>query len=259
MAPPVAPPVAPPATSRDAERRFSPWRLIPIGAILLGLIVVIVFGYHRYLSFEQIGAHRDALLAWRADHPTTAAVMFVIVYIVAVALSVPGAAWLTVVGGFLFGTIAATVFCVLAATVGSSVVFLAARSVLADVLRARAGPAIRKMEAGLRDDAFNYLLVLRLLPIFPFWLVNLVPAFLGVSLPTFLVGTLIGIVPGSLVYAMLGSGLADVIDAGRAPDLGIIFSPSVLAPLVGLALLSLAPVVYRRMKRRDAPSPDEPR
>jgi uncharacterized membrane protein YdjX (TVP38/TMEM64 family) len=106
------------------------------------------------------------------------------------------------------------------------------------------------MEAGFRENAFNYLLVLRLIPLFPFWLVNLVPAFLGVPLRTYVVATLLGIIPGSLVYASVGNGLGVVFDQGDTPDLGIIFKPAILGPILGLAALALLPVVYRRYKAR---------
>jgi uncharacterized membrane protein YdjX (TVP38/TMEM64 family) len=116
-------------------------------------------------------------------------------------------------------------------------------------LRAKAGPAMRRMEDGFRENALSYLLVLRLVPLFPFWLVNLVPAFLGVPLRTFVIGTFVGIIPGSVVYCLVGSGLGSVFDAGETPDLGIIFEPEILAPIIGLAVLSVIPVVYKHLKR----------
>jgi uncharacterized membrane protein YdjX (TVP38/TMEM64 family) len=109
---------------------------------------------------------------------------------------------------------------------------------------------MRRMEEGFRADALSYLLVLRLIPIFPFWLVNIVPAFLGVPLRTYVLGTLIGIIPGSFVYASVGNGLGAVFDAGQTPDLGIVFEPAILLPIVGLAVLALLPVAYRKSKAR---------
>jgi uncharacterized membrane protein YdjX (TVP38/TMEM64 family) len=106
------------------------------------------------------------------------------------------------------------------------------------------------MEEGFRQDALSYLLVLRLIPIFPFWLVNIVPAFLGVPLGTYVLGTFVGIIPGSFVYASVGNGLGAVFDAGGTPDLGIIFEPAILLPIVGLAVLALLPIAYRRFKAR---------
>jgi uncharacterized membrane protein YdjX (TVP38/TMEM64 family) len=174
---------------------------------------------------------------------------FVAIYVLVVAFSLPGAVWMTIGGGFVFGAASAAVYVIVAATLGASAIFLVARYALGDVLRAKAGPAMRRMEAGFRENALSYLLVLRLVPLFPFWLVNLVPAFLGVPLRTFVIGTFVGIIPGSVVYCLVGNGLGAVFDAGETPDLGIIFEPEILAPIVGLAVLSVVPVVYKRLRR----------
>ena len=131
-----------------------------------------------------------------------------LIYATAIALSIPGGAILTMTGGFLFGVAAATLYAVIAATLGATVVFLIAKTALGDTLREKAGPAMRRMEAGFRENALNYLLFLRLIPVFPFWLVNLVSAFLGVPLRTYVVATAVGIIPGTLVYASVGNGLA---------------------------------------------------
>jgi uncharacterized membrane protein YdjX (TVP38/TMEM64 family) len=229
-------------------RRFSWWRVVPFGILALATLAFFASGLHRYLTFEEIGRHRDALAAWRERHEVWAVLAFLAVYTLAVSLSLPGAIWLTVCAGFLFGAVAGTFYAVVAATIGACTVFLAARYMAGDALRRRAGPAVQRMERGFRENALSYLLVLRLLPIFPFWLVNLVPAFLGVPLRTFAFGTLLGIIPGSIVYTLLGSGLEKVIDSGGEPDLGIIFQPHILVPLLGLAILAVSPIVYRRLK-----------
>ena len=236
-------------TSRQAGRKFSPWRLLPLAVVAGGFVAFFAFGWNEYLSFEALREHRQALLTWRQDHYALAALTFVAVYVLVVAFSLPGAVWMTIGGGFLFGAASAVVYVVVAATLGASAIFLAARYALGDVLRAKAGPAVRRMEDGFRDNALSYLLVLRLVPLFPFWLVNLVPAFLGVPLRTFVIGTFFGIIPGSVVYCLVGNGLGAVFDSGETPDLGIIFEPEILAPIVGLAVLSVVPVVYKRMKR----------
>jgi uncharacterized membrane protein YdjX (TVP38/TMEM64 family) len=230
--------------------RFSVWRVVPVTLMLIGAIAFFALDLDRYLSFEEFSRRRDALLRWRDGHQALAVLIFMSLYILAVAFSVPGAIWLTIIGGFLFGVVAGTAYAVVAATLGACAVFLAARYLVGDVLRAKAGPAIRKMEAGFREHALSYLLVLRLIPIVPFWLVNLVPALVGVPLRTFFVGTALGIIPGSLVYTSVGNGLGMVIDQGGTPDLGIIFEPEILTPILGLALLALSPVLYRRLKQR---------
>jgi uncharacterized membrane protein YdjX (TVP38/TMEM64 family) len=139
---------------------------------------------------------------------------------------------------------------VIAATVGATIVFLIARTALGDSLRRKAGPGMRRMEAGFRESAFNYLLFLRLIPLFPFWLVNLVPALLGVPLTTYVAATLLGIIPGGLVYASVGNGLGALFDAGGRPDLGIIFEPEIILPILGLAVLAILPVAYKKIRAR---------
>ena len=238
--------------SRPAGRRFSPWRLLPVAVVAAGFAAIYASGLHEYLSFEMLRDHRQTLLAWRSEHYAVVAVAFVALYCLMVALSVPGAVWMTIAGGFLFGALEATLYSVAGATAGAVLIFLAARYAIGDYLLARAGSAVRKMEDGFRENALSYLLVLRLVPIFPFWLVNLVPAFLGVSLGVYVVGTFLGIIPGGFVYATVGSGLGAILEAGEEPDLGIIFEPAILLPIAGLVVLSLIPIVYSRYKKGGA-------
>jgi uncharacterized membrane protein YdjX (TVP38/TMEM64 family) len=225
-------------------------RLLPL--LILSAIAVAAYalGLHRYLDLAQIEAHRESLKALVAARPLVTAIGFVLAYTVAIAISLPGGAILTILGGFLFGTVLGAGLAVVGATAGAALLFLIARTSLGEPLRRRAGPWLARMEAGFRDNALSYLLVLRLVPLFPFWLVNIVPAFLGVPLRTYVLATALGIIPGSLVYASVGNGLGAVLDAGGRPDLGIILSPPILLPLLGLALLALIPVVYKRWQTR---------
>jgi uncharacterized membrane protein YdjX (TVP38/TMEM64 family) len=221
-------------------------RLLPLLLIAVAAIGFVAAGGHHYLSFALLAENRDRLKALVVGWGLVAPLAYVGLYTSLAALSVPGAALMTIAGGFLFGPWLGTLYAVLGATLGATILFLAARAGLAGLTK-RAGPFVAKLEAGFRRDAFNYLLFLRLVPIFPFWLVNLVPAILGVPLRTFVVATLIGIVPGGLVYASLGHGLGVV--AGE-PDLGVLMRPAVLGPVLGLAVLSLLPVAYRRLRGR---------
>jgi uncharacterized membrane protein YdjX (TVP38/TMEM64 family) len=231
-------------------RLFTPHRVVPLAALAAAIVAVFAFRPDRYLSFEQLAAHREWLLAEVQRLGILAPVLFAVVYAVATGLSIPGATILTLTAGFLFGTLVGTIVVVVGATLGATIVFLIARTAFGDALRARAGPFIRKLEAGFRENALSYLLVLRLVPLFPFWLVNIVPAFLGVRLSTFVIATFIGIIPGAIVYASLGSGLGALIERGERPDLGIIFEPRVFGPLLGLAVLALLPVAYKHFHRR---------
>lgn len=224
-------------------------RWLPLALLLLALAAVYATGLHRQLSLATLRHHRGALQALVAAHPFAAPLAYAAVYAAATALSLPGAVFLTLAGGFLFGTWLGGLWTVLGATTGAILVFLIARSAVGGSLRARAGPWLRRLEAGFRADAFRYLLALRLIPLAPFWLVNLVPAFLGVPLRTYALATLLGIVPASLVYAGVGSGLGMILDRGEEPDLGLVLEPRVLLPLLGLAALALLPVAYRRRRR----------
>jgi uncharacterized membrane protein YdjX (TVP38/TMEM64 family) len=241
-----------PDTPAVRQKAPSLLRLWPLAALALIVALAFALDLDRYVSFETLRSHREQLLAFVHQHPIMAPLLFIALYAAVVALSIPGGAVMTIAGGFLFGTLVGTALVLVGATIGATVVFLIARSALGDVLRARAGPRIRRMEEGFRRDAFSYLLVLRLIPIFPFWLVNIVPAVLGVSLGVYVLGTFIGIIPGSLVYASVGNGLGAVFEAGGTPDLGIIFSHEILLPIVGLAVLALLPVAYRHLRSRQS-------
>lgn len=227
-------------------RLLTPGRIAVLVLFALAVLVVISTGAKDLLSLNALQTNRLRLQALVAAQPVLAAAAYAAIYVVAVACSLPGAIWLTIAGGFAFGPVLGTAVTVVAATVGATLVFLAARYVLGDLLKARAGAAMARMEAGFRVNAFNYLLVLRLVPLFPFFLVNLAPAFLGVSLRTFVLGTLIGIIPGTFVFTTVGAGLGDALAAGTAIDPGqALRQPTVIGALCGLALLALVPVIYR--------------
>ncbi len=236
----------------DAGKDGTSWikRFLPLAVLALAIGAVFASGLHNYLTFDALKEHREALLGFVAANPLLAPLAFILVYALATSLSVPGAVFLTIAGGFMFGTWLGGLYVVIGATIGATAVFLIAKTALGNTLREKAGPWLGKMEAGFKENALSYLLVLRLVPIFFFWLVNLVPAFLGVPLRTYVIGTFVGIIPGSLVYASVGNGLGTVIDAGETPDLGIIFQLEILGPLIGLALLALLPIAYKRFTAR---------
>jgi len=238
------------STGRSTGRRNARWlRWLPLALLAAGLGLALALGLHRHLTLDALAAHRVELARFVAQEGILAAAAYVAVYALVVALSVPGATVLTLAGGFLFGTAAATGYAVAGATIGAVAVFLAARSAIGGVLRAKAGPWVARLEGGFRENAFSYMLFLRLVPLFPFWLVNLVPAVLGVPLRVYALATLIGIVPGALVYSSVGNGLGAVLDAGERPDLGLVFRPEILLPLVGLGVLALLPVAVKRWRR----------
>lgn len=227
-------------------------RLWPVAALLVAIAALFLFGPDNQTVFETLREHRQAMLGFVADNAVVAGATFFAIYVVAIALSVPGGAMMTIVGGFLFGPVVTASYVVFAATLGATILFIVARSAVGNRLRERAGPWLKKMEAGFQDNALSYLLVLRLVPLFPFFVVNLVPAFLGVSLRTYVVGTFFGIIPGTFVFALAGGGLGSVLDQGGDFDLSAVLTPQMIAALIGLALLALIPVVYKKMRSRKA-------
>jgi len=247
---------ADPAPAPETAPRRPPkplWlRLLPLLILCAGLAAFFALGWHRFVSFETIRVHRGMLMDWVGRWGMMAALAYAACYALMTAFSIPGGALATIVGGYLFGLWLGVAASVVGATLGAIAVFLAARTALGEILRAKAGGALRRMEEGFRRNAFSYLLVLRLVPVFPFWLVNLVPAFCGVSLRTYALATLIGIIPGSFVFVSVGNGLGALLDRGETPDLKIIFQWKFLLPILGLALLALLPVIVRKMQQRKA-------
>jgi uncharacterized membrane protein YdjX (TVP38/TMEM64 family) len=234
-------------------------RLLPLVALIAGLGLALALGLPDYLDCATLRDNRAWLVSWVDAHRLLAALAFMAIYALAVALSLPGGVALTVTGGFLFGTALATGLVVVAATVGATALFLAARTALGDLLRARAGPWFARLERGFAENALSYLLFLRLVPLFPFFVVNLVPAFLGVTLRTYVIGTFVGIIPGAFVFAGIGAGLGGILDRGQQCTFGNALTPTVLVALVGLAVLALVPVVYKKWIRPSPPNPADHR
>lgn len=228
-------PTQPPAT----RRRWMKLALLAVFAGALGLFLTL--GGDELLALENLKANRAALLEQTARHYWAAVAVMIGLYIASTAFSIPGATVLSLVCGFLFGRWAGTAMIVFSATVGATLVFLAARYVFAEAARRRMGRLATAMADGFAENAFNYLLFLRLVPLFPFWLVNLAPAFTAIQLRTYVLATVIGIVPGSFVFANLGQSL------GRIESGGQLLSPETLGALTLLGLLALLPVVARKI------------
>jgi uncharacterized membrane protein YdjX (TVP38/TMEM64 family) len=227
------------------QHGFSARRLVPLGLLVAAGVAFMAAGGHHYVTFAALAEHRGWLCRLVARWGLVAALLYSAAYAVLVALSLPGGAVLTIAGGFLFGTWVGGMCAVVGATLGATALFLAARAGLGG-LAPSAGPFFGRLEAGFRAHAFSYLLALRLMPLFPFWLINLVPALAEVGLPTYLLATFIGIIPATFVYASLGSGFGNAIEA---PDASVLFRPSVLLPILALAALALFPVWYKRWRR----------
>jgi uncharacterized membrane protein YdjX (TVP38/TMEM64 family) len=222
-------------------------RLIPPLLFVTVVVAFFALGLERYVSIEALRQHRGVLRTWVETSGVLAALVFMAVYIITVAFSLPGATVLSIASGFLFGVGWGTVIVVISATLGATALFSMARTTLGDALRARTGSWLQTLEAGFREHALSYLIVLRLVPIFPFFVINLVPAFLGMSLWTFVLGTFVGIIPGSFVYTTVGAGLGSVFDAEGTFSLRGVLTPQIITALVGLAVLALVPVVYKKI------------
>ncbi len=252
-------PLTPP---RSALRRFLP--LVVLAALAA---TALLSGLHRYLTLESLVRHREVLDTLIRDHPAFAALAYLAVYITVTALGLPGALILTAIGGLLFGTLLGGAMTVIGATLGATAIFLIARSAIGAQLAERAGPLAARLADNFRDNAFSYLLFLRLVPAFPFFLVNLVPALCNVRTRTYIAATALGIIPGTFAFASVGAGLDSVIavqadsfraclasgkiDCHVAFNLSSALTPQLLIALAALGFLSLVPVIARRVMGRN--------
>jgi uncharacterized membrane protein YdjX (TVP38/TMEM64 family) len=253
-------------TSDGPDVRRKLWRYLPLVLVLLGFAMVFGTGAHRYLRLEAVLDHRERLQAFVAAHSSAALVVYMLIYIAAVAFSIPGGAILTIVGGFLFGWLVGGAAAAVSATIGAVGVFLIARTSIGDALLRRAGTRVQKIAAGFRQDAFSYLLFLRILPVVPFWLTNLASAFSGVPLRTFALATQIGLIPGTFAFATAGAGLDSIVgaqqrareacvsagglDCGLDLSLRHLLTPQIIAAFAVLGVLALAPVAVKSIYRQ---------
>jgi uncharacterized membrane protein YdjX (TVP38/TMEM64 family) len=221
--------------------------------VLIGLVAAVWgLGLTDRLSWAGLAQNQAVLNAWVAAHPWLAPFTFVAAYTVSVTLSLPQAALLTMAGGLLFGTVAGGTLAVTGATIGAVLLFLIARSAVSGAMAARGGAALGKLREELQRNGFSYLLAIRLIPVVPFWLVNLAAALCGMRLSQFASATFIGIIPATFVIASIGAGVGSVLARGERPDLGVLVSWPVLGPLLALATLSLTPVIWRKWRTRHA-------
>jgi uncharacterized membrane protein YdjX (TVP38/TMEM64 family) len=222
-------------------------------AVLIALIAAVwALGLSGRLSWASLALYQSALKAQVTAHPVLAPCLFLVAYTASVTLSLPQAGLLTLIGGLLFGALAGGALAAIGATIGAICLFVIARSAFAEVMARRGGAALTKLRDELGRNGFSYLLAIRLIPVVPFWLVNLAAAFCGMRLRQFAVATMIGILPATFITAWIGAGVGDVLARGEKPDVSLLFSWPVLTPLLALASLSLAPVIWRKLRPRDA-------
>ena len=232
--------------TRPAWQRWLPLILVAAGA-LAGLWLL-----RDTLTFEALRDNREALIRFRDGWPLATVVLFIAAYVGIVAFSLPGATIATLTGGFLFGLFPGAFYNVLGATLGAAAIFTVVRLGMGEALKARidaSDGAVRRISDGIRDNEVPMLLTMRLMPAIPFFIANLIPAFLGVATWRFVWTTFVGILPGGVVYTWVGSGLGEVFARGETPNLGILFEPQILGPILALVALSLAPIIVKTVRR----------
>lgn len=248
----VSAPVAAEGPGPGGARRLR--RFLPAVILAAGLVAGWAMGWYEYLALERLADARAELAATVDAHPVLAPVAYAVLYALAVALSVPAASVLTVFGGFLFGWKVGFFLVAVAATAGATLLFLAARSAFGDALRRRIGGRAATLAEGFENNAFAFLLALRLAPVMPFFVVNIAPALFSVRLRDYVAATFLGILPGVFAYSYLGSGIEGVIAAaeaaGRAPRLSDLVSPQITVAFALLAVVALVPVFIRRQRSR---------
>jgi uncharacterized membrane protein YdjX (TVP38/TMEM64 family) len=249
----------------DRPRGFA-WRLLPLAAIIIFSGVAYFAVGDETISLHGLVRHRMAIFGFVSSHRVLALLTYIGIYVLTVAVSVPGAAFLTVAGGFLFGPVGGAAAAVVGATVGATLIFLVARTALGEPLLRMAGSRANQLAKSFREDAFSYLLFLRLVPVFPFFIVNLVPALAGVRLGPFIAATALGVIPAAVVFALAGTGLDSVIMAQKAAydecvasgrlgcrmvfDTSDVFTPQLIVALIALGLLVLVLVMLRHWRAR---------
>ena len=221
---------------------------------LITIIVVAILGAYflrDYLTFEALAENREALLGFRDNNYFLTVLVFIVSYVVIVAFSLPGATIATLTGGFLFATFPGALFNMTAATIGATAIFLAARWGFGENLGKKlegSDGVVKKIKDGIDENQWSMLFLIRLVPAVPFFLANLIPSFLEVPLHRFVISTFLGIIPGSVVYTSVGAGLGEVFARGETPNLGIIFEPQIIFPIIGLCVLAALPIAINALR-----------
>ena len=232
-------------------------RLWPVYVIAAGLAAAWQLGLFRYLSLETLREQHEGLRAFVEGNLVLAVIVYIAVYALATLFMMPGALWITIAGGFLFGLAGGSVSTTVGATLGASLLFFAARTAFGGLLRERAGPFLRRMEAGFHENPRAYMFALRFLPIVPFPVANIAPALLGARYADYALTTAIGIVPGVVAYTWIGAGLSATFAAGKNPDIAAV-AGNLVPAFAALAVVSLLPVAWKKLFGRKPPKPESP-
>jgi len=244
-------------SQQPAARKPLYKRLLPLAVLVAIIAAVYLSGATDYLSYEALRANLDAIQGFVESRTVLALLLLIAVYAVGTAASVPAMSVVTVAAGVVYGLWLGFLGTLIGATLGATVIFVVVRTSLGDALRRRVRPWLGRFEDGFRRDAFNYLLAMRLVPVFPFWVLNIAPALLGMRLRDYVAATMLGIVPGTFVYVWVGRGAAETIRlGGRVSPAEFLFSPHILGPLLGLAVLAVLPIAVRKWRARRGVTPD---
>lgn len=229
----------------DAEQSAAWKRFLPLGVIGVALAAFFGLGLQRYFTLDSLAANQTAIKAFAEDNLGLSMLAIIAIYAAVTAISFPGAAVMTLLAGFILGTLYGGISVVIGATIGATIIFLAGRSAAGDVLARRGGDAVARLEAGFAKNALSYLFILRLVPLFPFWLVNLAAAAFRVPTRSYVLATFFGIMPGTFVYASVGAGFSSITESSSV-GLDVLLRPAVILPIVGLVALSLLPIVFKK-------------
>jgi uncharacterized membrane protein YdjX (TVP38/TMEM64 family) len=239
-----------PTQTPDAKQGNALVRRLPL--IIIAVVAVLGAVFLRdYLTFDALSENRETLLAFRDANYLLTALLFIGAYIVIVAFSLPGATIATLTGGFLFATFPGALFNVTGATLGAPAIFLAARWGFGEKLGAKLEGAegiVKKIKDGIDENQWSMLFLIRLVPAVPFFMANLIPSFLEVPTRRFVISTFFGIIPGAVVYTSVGAGLGEVFERGETPNLGIIFEPFIIGPIIGLSVLAALPIFIKALR-----------
>ncbi|MBX3709163.1 MAG: VTT domain-containing protein [Gammaproteobacteria bacterium] len=219
-----------------------------LSLVLLISILFFYFDLYHYLTFDALKHYQADAQRWTITHYKSAVSIYVLVFTLLIACAIPCATFLTLLGGFLFG-IVAVFYATFSTTCGGIILFLATRTAIGSSITKKSTGWIKKIEHGFQQNAFNYLLTLRLIPIFPCWISNIGAGMLNVPMKTFISATVLGVFPSTFVYTLAGRSLDEILANNKGPLLNVILTPTVFFPLLGLAILSIFPVIYKSIKK----------
>lgn len=235
---------------KEPDEKSALMRRLPLIVIIIVAALGAIF-LRDYLTFESLADNRETLLGFRDNNYLLTVFVFVLAYVIIVAFSLPGATIATLTGGFLFATFPGALFNVTGATIGATAIFLAARWGFGEKLGAKLEGSegiVKKIKDGIDENQWSMLFLIRLVPAVPFFLANLIPSFLDVPIRRFVISTFFGIIPGAVVYTSVGAGLGEVFERGETPNLGIIFEPFIIGPIIGLCVLAALPIIIKSVR-----------